>query len=76
MINFLKAYRDYDPAARSLLEVGLLYPGPRALFLHRLAHFFYGMQLFFVARLISEISRFLTLIEIHPRCKNRQTFCY
>jgi serine O-acetyltransferase len=66
MIDFLRAYQNYDPAAKSLLEVALLYPGPKAIFLHRLAHFLYGFRLFFLARLISEISRWITLIEIHP----------
>lgn len=55
-----------DPACRNLLEVILLYPGFHALFFHRIAHFFYKIKFFFIARLISQISRFLTLIEIHP----------
>lgn len=66
MISFLRAYKSYDPAAKSLLEIGLLYPGPKAVFFHRIAHFFYGIELFFIARLFAEISRFLTGIEIHP----------
>lgn len=66
MIEFLKVYRKNDPAARSYLEVLLLYPGPKAIGLHRLAHFFYRWHFFFLARLISEFSRWLTLIEIHP----------
>ncbi|MBX2994530.1 MAG: serine acetyltransferase [Bdellovibrionaceae bacterium] len=66
MISFLRAYKSYDPAAKSLLEIGLLYPGPKAVFFHRIAHFFYGIKLFFIARLFAEISRFLTGIEIHP----------
>ncbi len=66
MIDFLKAYRKNDPSARSLLEVALLYPGPRALCFHRVAHFLYNLNLFFLARLVSEISRFFSLIEIHP----------
>lgn len=66
MIDFLRAYRNYDPAARSYFEIALLYPGPRAMFFHRFAHFFYKIHLFFIARLISELSRILTLIEIHP----------
>ncbi len=69
MIDFLKAYKNYDPAARSIFEVALLYPGPKALFFHRLAHGFYNIKLFFLARLISEVSRLLTLIEIHPGAK-------
>lgn len=66
MLDFLRAYKKHDPAAKSLLEVALLYPGPRALFFHRWAHGLYRMRLFFLARLVSEVSRWLTLIEIHP----------
>lgn len=66
MIEFLKAYKNYDPAAKSLLEIALLYPGPKAIFLYRFAHAFYEARLFFVARLISELARWLTGIEIHP----------
>lgn len=69
MLNLLRAYKNYDPAAKSLLEVALLYPGPRALFFHRIAHLFYSYRLYFLARLISEVSRLLTLIEIHPGAK-------
>lgn len=68
-MNLLQAYKAYDPAAKSLLEIALLYPGPKAIFLYRIAHFFYEMKLFFVARLVSEIARFLTGIEIHPGAK-------
>ena len=74
MIDFLKAYKNYDPAARSLLEIALLYPGPRAMFFHRIAHFFYNLKLYFVARLISEVSRLSTLIEIHPGAKIGKRF--
>ena len=69
MIGFLKAYKSYDPAAKSIWEIALLYPGPRAIFLHRCAHCFYRMHLYFVARFISELSRWLTGIEIHPGAK-------
>ncbi len=66
MIDLLKAYKKYDPAARSLFEIAFLYPGVKALFCHRLAHTFYKLKLYFVARLVSELSRLATLIEIHP----------
>ena len=69
MIDFLMAYKNYDPAAKSLLEIALLYPGPKAVMLHRVAHDLYRTQLFFLARLVSEISRLLTGIEIHPGAK-------
>lgn len=66
MIDFLRAYKNYDPAAKSILEIALLYPGPKAIFFHRIGHPFYKVRLFFIARFISEISRFITGIEIHP----------
>lgn len=69
MISFLQAYKKYDPSAKSLLEVLICYPGPKAVLLHRIAHFFYSIQLFLIARLVSEISRLLTGIEIHPGAK-------
>lgn len=62
----LDTYRTYDPAAKSLWEIALLYPGPKALIMHRLAHLFYKAELFFLARLVAELSRWLTGIEIHP----------
>lgn len=58
-----------DPAARSILEVVLLYPGFHAIVFHRLAHFLYKHKLRFLPRLISGISRHLTGIEIHPGAK-------
>ncbi|WP_415063373.1 serine O-acetyltransferase [Bdellovibrio sp.] len=66
ILELLRTYKNYDPAAKSLWEIGLLYPGPKALFFHRVAHALYQMQLFFLARLMAEISRLLTGIEIHP----------
>jgi serine O-acetyltransferase len=62
----IRAAQDKDPAARSFLEVLLLYQGLRALISHRIAHSLYKMHLFFLARLISQLSRFFTGIEIHP----------
>lgn len=66
MLDFLRAYKNYDPAAKSLLEIFFLYPGPRALLIHRFAHFLYKMRLFFIARLVADVSRTITGIEIHP----------
>ena len=63
------AYKNYDPAAKSVLEIALLYPGPKALLLHRIAHFFYAFNLFFIARFFSEMARWITGIEIHPGAK-------
>ncbi|WP_312460337.1 serine O-acetyltransferase EpsC [Proteiniclasticum sp.] len=58
-----------DKAAKSYLEVLLLYPTIHALFYYRMAHFFYRKKLFFLARLISHTARFTTGIEIHPGAK-------
>jgi serine O-acetyltransferase len=66
MRRFLKAYKTYDPAAKSIWEIALLYPGPKAVLLHRVAHCFYGLHAYFLARAIAEFSRWLTGIEIHP----------
>lgn len=55
-----------DPAARNKLEVLLLYSGIHSLISHRIAHFLYKKRIFFIARLISQISKVLTGIEIHP----------
>lgn len=60
---------DRDPAARSILEVILCYPGFHALLFHRLAHWLYKKKLVLLPRLISQFSRFLTGIEIHPGAK-------
>ena len=58
-----------DPAARNPLEIFLLYSGLHAVANHRIAHVFYRCKLFFIARLISQISRSITGIEIHPGAK-------
>ena len=55
-----------DPAAKTMLEVILCYPGLHALWAHRVAHFFWRKRLKLGARIISEINRFLTGVEIHP----------
>lgn len=62
----IKAVQERDPAARNALEVLLLYQGIHALIWHRFAHWFYKRRMFFAARLISQLARFFTLIEIHP----------
>lgn len=64
-----KNIKEQDPAARNILTVILLYPGFHAILFHRIAHFLYNKHLFFIARLISQGSRFLTGIEIHPGAK-------
>ena len=62
----IKSVLERDPAARNAFEVLLLYPGIHAVFWHRLAHFFYKSHFKFIARCISQITRFFTGIEIHP----------
>lgn len=70
MFKSMKAYLDNvkmkDPAARSYLELLLLYPTVHAVFSYRISHFLYGKKLFFLARLISQLARLFTGIEIHP----------
>jgi serine O-acetyltransferase len=65
LITYLDSIKARDPAPRSRWEI-LLYAGVHAVALHRIAHWFYRGQLFWLARLVSQISRFLTGIEIHP----------
>lgn len=65
----IQAYMARDPAARSPFEVYMLYPGIKAVRSHRRAHWFYEHKMYFIARLISQISRRRTGIEIHPGAK-------
>ena len=69
MNNFLQSIIDRDPAAKSKLSLILTYPGVKAVFFHRIANFFYLAKFDFVARFISQLSRFFTGIEIHPGAK-------
>lgn len=69
MSNFLQSIIDRDPAAKSKLSLILTYPGVKAVFFHRIANFFYLAKFDLVARFISQFSRFLTGIEIHPGAK-------
>ncbi|EPR09501.1 serine O-acetyltransferase EpsC [Ruminiclostridium papyrosolvens] len=64
-----KSIASRDPAAKSTLEVVLLYPGFHALVYHRIAHWFYKKKRFFIARFISQFGRHFTGIEIHPGAK-------
>ena len=68
-VGLLEAYQRRDPAARSKLEILLLYPGVHAIFYHRIAHWLYEQNLKFLARCVSQWSRFWTGIEIHPGAK-------
>ncbi len=65
----IHSYVDRDPAVRSLWEVFFTYPGFHAVVWHKLAHWLYRHRLYFVARIISSFSRWLTGIEIHPGAK-------
>ncbi len=69
MNDYLQSIIDRDPAARSKLSVILTYPGVKAVFFHRVANFFATAKFDLIARIISQFSRFLTGIEIHPRAK-------
>ena len=69
MKEFLESIKNRDPAAKSKLSLILTYPGVKAVFLHRIANFFAIAQLDLIARIISQFSRFLTGIEIHPKAK-------
>lgn len=65
---------EQDPAARSVLEVILTYSGLHAIWSHRIAHEFFKRKLFFLARVVSQVSRFFTGIEIHPGAKIGRRF--
>ena len=67
MNNFLESIINRDPAAKSKLSVILTYPGVKAVFFHRIANFFSVAKFDLIARMISQFSRFLTGIEIHPK---------
>ncbi|MDK2882875.1 MAG: serine O-acetyltransferase [Bacillota bacterium] len=69
LLQLARAIQARDPARPSLAEVILCYPGLHAVFFHRIAHWLYERKLRFLARLISQLSRHLTGIEIHPGAK-------
>ena len=66
MIEFLESIIKRDPAAKSKLSVILTYPGVKAIFFHRIANRLWKMKMYLLARIISQMSRFFTGIEIHP----------
>lgn len=66
MLSLIRAYQKSDPAARNAWEILFLYPGLKAILFHRLAHALYQIKIPFLPRLIAELSRWLTGIEIHP----------
>ncbi len=66
MTEDVKSAMKKDPAAKSMLEIVLCYPGVHALWFHRIAHFFYNRKMYTIARVVSHFARFLTGVEIHP----------
>jgi len=73
LVEYLDSVKSRDPAARSRWEV-LLYPGVWALGLHRVGHWLYGGELYFLARMVNHTARFLTAIDIHPGAKIGRNF--
>ena len=69
MNEYLQSIINRDPAAKSKLSVILTYPGVKAVLFHQIAHFFSVAKFDLIARIISQFSRFLTGIEIHPKAK-------
>ena len=74
MNEFLQSIIDRDPAAKSKLSIFLTYPGVKAVILHRITNFFSVAKFHLIARIISQFSRFLTGIEIHPAAKIGKNF--
>ncbi len=73
LFEYLDSVKSRDPAARSRWEV-LFYPGVWALGLHRVAHWLFGGELFFLARLVNHFARAITAIDIHPGAKIGRNF--
>ncbi|MCX5749080.1 MAG: serine O-acetyltransferase [Candidatus Saganbacteria bacterium] len=73
MFEDIKAVFERDPAAKNILEV-LFYPGVWAIYIHRATHFLYKLGVPFIPRFISQLSRFLTGIEIHPGARIGKSF--
>jgi serine O-acetyltransferase len=73
LIAYLDSIKARDPAPRSRWEI-LLYPGVLALGLHRVAHWLFNGELYFLARMVNHISRFLTAIDIHPGAEIGESF--
>ena len=69
MNDYLNSIIDRDPAAKSKLSLILTYPGVKAIFFHKIANFFAIAKFDLIAKIISQFSRFLTGIEIHPKAK-------
>ena len=69
MNEFLKSIKERDPAAKSELTILLTYPGVKSIIIHFFAHRLWNLKMYLPARVISQFSRFLTGIEIHPKAK-------
>ena len=69
MKDYLESVKKRDPAAKSILSIILTYPGVKAVFFHQISNFFYKAGFDLIARIISQIVRFFTGIEIHPGAK-------
>ena len=69
MNEFLKSIRKRDPAAKSILGIILTYPGVKAVFMHKISGFFHLAGFELLARIISQVTRFFTGVEIHPGAK-------
>ncbi len=69
MKDYLESIKSRDPAAKSTLSIILTYPGVKAVFFHKIANFFHVAGFDLIARIISQITRFFTGIEIHPGAK-------
>ena len=74
MNNYLESIFNRDPAAKSKLNIILTYPGVKAIFFHKIANFFSVAKFHLIARIISQFSRFLTGIEIHPKARIGKNF--
>ena len=69
MTEFLDSIKKRDPAAKSIIGIILTYPGVKAVFFHKFSHFFYVAGFELIGRIISQITRFFTGVEIHPGAK-------
>ena len=69
MSDFIRSIMDRDPAAKSTLAVILTYPGVKAVVFHRISNFFHLAGFYLIAKIISQLNRFFTGIEIHPGAK-------
>ena len=74
MNNYLDSIIKRDPAARNKVSIILTYPGVKSGFFHHIAHKLWSSKIFLIARMISQFSRFLTGIEIHPAAKIGKNF--